>query len=160
MYSVLNCSRQCNTVVSYFMQVLYSIIPLFCIKSQDKIVSAELLLQFNIVNTVRKAKVRFWNPCRDASNGFTCTWTPHVQLEILRKFLGNFKYLQLPLYVIEWFGRLSQREDDIPVLSTGKFGGGLRGLSQLVFVRKMLIHLRTETQSTGQVSCKDRHLCT
>lgn len=59
MYSVLNCSQQCNTVVSYFMQVLYSIIPLFCIKSQDKIVSAELLLQFNIVNTVRKSKVRF-----------------------------------------------------------------------------------------------------
>lgn len=59
MYSVLNCSQQCNTVVSYFMQVFYSIILHFCIKSQDKIVSAELLLQFNIVNTVRKAKVRF-----------------------------------------------------------------------------------------------------
>lgn len=61
MYSVLNYSQQCNTAVSYFMQVLYSIIPHFCIKSQDKIVSAELLLQFNIhvVNTVRKAKVRF-----------------------------------------------------------------------------------------------------
>lgn len=43
MYSVPNCSQQCNTVVSYFMQVIYSIIPHFCIKSQDKIVSAELL---------------------------------------------------------------------------------------------------------------------
>lgn len=53
--------------------------------------SAELLLQFHIVNTVRKIKVRLLNPCRDASRDITCTLIPHVQLEILRKFLGNFK---------------------------------------------------------------------
>lgn len=44
-YCVLNFSKKCNKVDSYYTQVLYSTIPPFYIKSQHKIISAELLLQ-------------------------------------------------------------------------------------------------------------------